>query len=136
MMGGLVSRQVGLGITAVKTDARYVKFWATHNVGCSAVHISLHWRVSSETGGKVGAATHRASSCSASLHALLSCASSKCLANTTYSNRDDIGHCRKLCVMMGYIGVLFILHHFVKLQWDGVEVSAVQGRVRPRSIRG
>ena len=33
-MGGLVRRQVGLGITAGKTDARYVKFGATHNVGC------------------------------------------------------------------------------------------------------
>lgn len=30
-----------LGITAVKTDARYVKFGATHNVGCCAMLVPL-----------------------------------------------------------------------------------------------
>ena len=47
-----------LGITAVKTDARYVKFGATHNVGCrgrtTAPHfIALNaekWKVDSEHG--------------------------------------------------------------------------------------
>ena len=57
---GCGQEEAGLGITAVKTDARYVKFGATHNVGCSAVHISLHctldWRVVliCENGGEVG----------------------------------------------------------------------------------
>ena len=30
-----------MGITAVKTDARYVKFGATHNVGCRAMLVPL-----------------------------------------------------------------------------------------------
>ena len=65
---GCGQEEAGLGITAVKTDARYVKFGATHNVGCSAAHISLHTLVHisvhssldcsvaliCENGGKVG----------------------------------------------------------------------------------
>ena len=69
------------------------------NSGPHTMSAAEYWRVVKMGEGR---RPLTASSDSASLHGVLSCASSKCLAHTLYSNRGHIGHCRKQVVRMSY----------------------------------